>query len=103
MRIFIILSSLFVIITFNVNANYNNTLTIYTYDSFVSEWGPGPIIKKKFEEKFDTHIDFVSVDSAATLLTRIVLEESSTKADIVLGLDMNLFDAANKSNLFSIH
>ena len=103
MRIFIILSSLFVIITFNVNANYNNTLTIYTYDSFVSEWGPGPIIKKKFEEKFNTHINFVSVDSAAILLTKIILEGSSTKADIVLGLDMNLFDAANKSNLFSNH
>ena len=103
MRIFIILSSLFVIITFNVNANYNNTLTIYTYDSFVSEWGPGPIIKKKFEEKFNTHIDFISVDSAAILLTKIILEGSSTKADIVLGLDMNLFDAANKSNLFSNH
>ena len=56
-----------------------------------------------FEEKFDANIDFISVDSAATLLTKIILEGSSTKADIVLGLDMNLFDAANKSNLFSNH
>ena len=24
-------------------------LIIYTYDSFVSEWGPGPIIEKQFE------------------------------------------------------
>ncbi|MBT4323957.1 MAG: thiamine ABC transporter substrate-binding protein, partial [Rhodobacterales bacterium] len=25
-------------------------LTIYTYDSFVSDWGPGPAIKKAFEK-----------------------------------------------------
>ena len=79
------------------------TLTIYTYDSFVSEWGPGPIIKKKFEEKYKKNLKFVAVDSAATLLNKIILEGSSTKADIILGLDMNLFDAANRSNLFSNH
>ena len=28
-------------------------ITIYTYDSFISEWGPGPIIEKIFEEKLD--------------------------------------------------
>ena len=26
-------------------------LTVYTYDSFVSEWGPGPIVEKVFEDK----------------------------------------------------
>ena len=78
-------------------------LTIYTYDSFVSEWGPGPIIKEKFEKNFNIQLEFVAIDSAATLLNKIILEGSSTKADIVLGLDMNLFDAANKSNLFLKH
>ncbi len=78
-------------------------LTIYTYDSFVSEWGPGPIIKESFENNFNIKLEFIAVDSAATLLNKIILEGSSTKADIVLGLDMNLFNAANKSNLFSKH
>ena len=78
-------------------------LTIYTYDSFVSEWGPGPIIKEKFEKNFNIELEFVAVDSAATLLNKIILEGASTKADIVLGLDMNLFGAANKSNLFLKH
>ena len=78
-------------------------LTIYTYDSFVSEWGPGPIIEEKFEKTFDTELEFIAVDSAATLLNRIILEGSSTKADIILGLDMNLFEAASSSNLFSNH
>ena len=78
-------------------------LTIYTYDSFVSEWGPGPIIKESFEKNFNIELEFIAVDSAATLLNKIILEGSSTKADIVLGLDMNLFEAANNSNLFSKH
>ena len=91
---------IFLFLSIQVNAE---KLIIYTYDSFVSEWGPGPLIEKKFEENFNTEIEFVAVDSAATLLSKIILEGTSTKADIVLGLDMNLFDAANKSNLFSSH
>ena len=27
-----------------------NKLIIYTYDSFVSDWGPGPIIEEEFEK-----------------------------------------------------
>ncbi len=82
---------------------YADKLTIYTYDSFVSEWGPGPIIEKIFEEKYNTNIEFVSVESAATLLNKVILEGDSTKADIVLGLDMNLFDLAEQSGLFTSH
>jgi len=82
---------------------YAEKLTIYTYDSFVSEWGPGPIIEKIFEEKHNADVQFVAVDSAATLLNKVILEGETTKADIVLGLDMNLFDLAEQSGLFSSH
>ncbi len=82
---------------------YAEKLTIYTYDSFVSEWGPGPIIEKIFEEKYNADVDFVAVDSAATLLNKVILEGDTSKADIVLGLDMNLFDLAEQSGLFSSH
>ncbi|MDP6965644.1 MAG: hypothetical protein QGI12_06960, partial [Acidimicrobiales bacterium] len=78
-------------------------LTIYTYDSFVSDWGPGPIIEKKFEETYQIDLDLIAVDSASTLLNKVILERSNTKADIVLGLDMNLFNAAEQSNLFTTH
>ena len=37
---------------FNISLSAKETLTIYTYESFISEWGPGPIVEKKFEEKF---------------------------------------------------
>jgi len=78
-------------------------LTIYTYDSFVSEWGPGPIVEKIFEDKYEIDLQFVAVDSAATILNKIILEGENTKADLVLGLDMNLFNAAEKSELFVSH
>ena len=94
--ILIFLTTLF--ISFSI---YAEKLTIYTYDSFVSEWGPGPIIKKIFEDKHNADIQFVAVDSAATLLNKVILEGDTTKADIVLGLDMNLFDLAEQSGLFS--
>ena len=94
--ILIFLTTLF--ISFSI---YADKLTIYTYDSFVSEWGPGPIIEKIFEEKHNADVQFVAVDSAATLLNKVILEGDTTKADIVLGLDMNLFDLAEQSGLFS--
>ena len=78
-------------------------LTIYTYDSFVSEWGPGPIVEKIFEDKYEIDLQFIAVDSAATLLNKIILEGENTKADLVLGLDMNLFNAAENSELFVSH
>ena len=53
---------------------YAEKLTIYTYDSFVSDWGPGPIIEKIFEEKHNVDLEFVAVDSAATLLNKVILE-----------------------------
>ena len=94
--ILIFLTTLF--ISFSI---YAEKLTIYTYDSFVSEWGPGPIIEKIFEEKHNADVQFIAVDSAATLLNKVILEGDTTKADIVLGLDMNLFDLAEQSGLFS--
>ena len=78
-------------------------LTVYTYDSFVSEWGPGPIVEKIFEDKYEIDLQFIAVDSAATRLNKIILEGENTKADLVLGLDMNLFNAAEKSELFVSH
>jgi len=96
----IVILVFYLLISLSVQAK---KLSIYTYDSFVSEWGPGPIIKEKFEKNFNIELEFIAVDSAATLLNKIILEGSSTKADIILGLDMNLFEAANESNLFYKH
>ena len=99
MRLFYI----YLLIIFSATTANANKLTIYTYDSFVSEWGPGPIIERKFEEKYNIDLELVAVDNAATLLNKVILEGPNTKADVVLGLDMNLFDAAQNSGLFTKH
>jgi len=78
------------------------TLTVYTYESFVAEWGPGPTIKAAFEERCgDCTIDFVPLDSSAGILNRVQLEGASTRADVVLGLDTNLMAIAEDTGLLA--
>jgi thiamine transport system substrate-binding protein len=76
-------------------------LTIYTYESFTAEWGPGPQVEKAFEAECGCDVEFVSVADGVALLNRVKLEGASTKADIVLGLDTNLTADAKATGLFS--
>ncbi|WP_435230421.1 thiamine ABC transporter substrate binding subunit [Pseudopelagicola sp. nBUS_20] len=78
-------------------------LTVYTYDSFVSDWGPGPVVEKVFEETCQCDLKFVGVGDGAALLARIKLEGARSDADIVLGLDTNLIAAAAGTGLFEPH
>ena len=54
-------------------------LIVYTYDSFVSEWGPGPLLEKAFEEKHSVDLELIAVDSAATLLNKVILNQKKIK------------------------
>ncbi len=81
----------------------DRTLTVYTYESFISEWGPGPKVKEAFEKTCDCTVDFVGVADGVALLTRLKLEGEGTKADLVLGLDTNLVSEAKETGLFEPH
>ena len=78
-------------------------LTVYTYDSFVSDWGPGPAIEDAFEATCDCDLEFVPAGDGAAILSRLQLEGQRTGADIVLGLDTNLTAAAAETGLFAPH
>jgi thiamine transport system substrate-binding protein len=78
----------------------DKTLTIYTYESFTAEWGPGPKVKAAFEKSCDCTVNFVSVADGVALLSRLKLEGAGTKADVVLGLDTNLITEAKATGLF---
>ncbi len=78
-------------------------LTVYTYDSFVSDWGPGPAVKDAFEATCGCTLEFVAAGDGAALLSRLRLEGERTEADIVLGLDTNLVAAARATGLFAPH
>ena len=78
----------------------DKTLTVYTYESFTSEWGPGPKVKEAFEKTCGCNVNFVSVADGVALLSRLKLEGAGTKADVVLGLDTNLTTEAKATGLF---
>lgn len=78
-------------------------LTVLTYDSFTSEWGPGPAIENAFEATCSCDLKFVPAGDGAALLARIQLEGSASEADVVLGLDTSLTAAATATQLFAPH
>jgi thiamine transport system substrate-binding protein len=76
-------------------------LNVYTYDSFTSEWGPGPAIEAGFEAVCACDLQFQTAGDGASLLARLQLEGASTPADVVVGLDTNLAESARNSGLFA--
>ncbi len=76
------------------------TLVIYTYDSFVSDWGAGPKIGPLFEAATAIKIKFVSKGDGGQLLSSLLLEKGRSEADIALGLDNFLAPKALSSGLF---
>ncbi len=78
-------------------------LRIYTYDSFTSEWGPGPALKAGFEKDCGCVVEFTTTEDAISTLRKVQLEGNATKADIVLGLDTSISGEARATGLFSPH
>ncbi len=78
-------------------------LTIYTYDSFTADWGPGPAVKKAFEKECGCVVKMVGLQDGVSILNRLKLEGARTKADVVLGLDTNLIVEARATGLLAPH
>lgn len=76
-----------------------NTLTIYTYDSMVSEYGLGIKVIPEFEKTCNCKVNLVSKGDAGQLLSSLVLEKDNPKADLVLGLDNSLLPKAIKAGV----
>ncbi|MBL9054290.1 MAG: thiamine ABC transporter substrate binding subunit [Tabrizicola sp.] len=78
-------------------------LTLLTYDSFASEWGPGPAIEAAFEASCACDLQFIPAGDGAALLARVQLEGAGSEADVVVGLDTSLVAQATATGLFSPH
>jgi thiamine transport system substrate-binding protein len=76
-------------------------LTVLTYDSFATEWGPGPAIEAGFEAECACDLRFETAGDGAALLARLQIEGAGSAADVVVGLDTNLIAAARQSGLFA--
>jgi thiamine transport system substrate-binding protein len=85
------------------SAHDDRTLTVYTYESFTSEWGPAAKVAEAFERTCHCKVEYVSVADGVELLTRLKLEGAASKADIVLGLDTNLVSEAKATGFFAPH
>ena len=102
LRFTFLLGALGIISSFSAQAAPQKpTLTIYTYDSFTADWGPGPAIKKAFEQQCDCELKLVALSDGVSLLNRLRMEGNKSKADIILGLDNNLIHAAKETGLFA--
>jgi thiamine transport system substrate-binding protein len=78
-------------------------LTVYAYDSFVSDWGPGPSVEQAFEAQCACDLVLVGAGDGAALLGRLKLEGAGTAADAVIGLDTALSAGAAATGLFAPH
>lgn len=94
---------LFAATTAQADGHATPVLTIYTYDSFVTDWGPGPIVEAAFEATCACDLQFAGHGDGAALLARLMLEGPRTEADIVLGLDTNLTATALETGVFAPH
>jgi len=82
-----VLPMLLIVVGIFINPTWGAELTIYTYDSFNSEWGPGPVVFKRFEKQCACKLKVVSPGDSGTVLNRVILEKANPKADILLGLN----------------
>lgn len=85
------------------SAAEKTTLTVYTYDSFVSEWGPGPQLQKAFEAQCDCSLNFIAVEDGVSIMNRARIEGKKTKADVLLGLDNVLIETTRQLDLVQEH
>jgi thiamine transport system substrate-binding protein len=76
-------------------------LTIYSYSSFTSKYGPAKTVEDRFEAVCACDVVWVSSEDSGSLVGRLRLEGDTTKADIVLGLDMSLAAEARAMGLFA--
>lgn len=63
---------------------------VYVYDSFASEWGAAPVLKKAFETTSNYEVEFVSVGDARDVIRRAYLEKKAPIADVLLGIDNHI-------------
>ncbi|HOP08708.1 MAG TPA: thiamine ABC transporter substrate-binding protein [Candidatus Methanofastidiosa archaeon] len=77
-------------------------LTIYAYDSFVADWGIGPIVIPLFEEKYGVKVNIISIGSSGDMISRAIAESDDPQADILLGInDLQMYMAFSNDLLES--
>lgn len=80
-----------------------NELVIYAYDSFVSDWGPGPVVMPKFEAATGIKAKLISKGDSGQVLAAAIDEKGKPQADILIGIDQFLLPQAVKAGVLSAY
>jgi thiamine transport system substrate-binding protein len=75
-------------------------LVIWTYDSFMSEWGPAAQIAEAFQKTYGVRLRFVSKGDGGALLSALMDGVKQPNADVVVGLDNRQLEKALQGGLF---
>ena len=78
-------------------------LSVHTYDSFISEWGPGPKLEKAFEKQCNCDLKFVAAEDGVSILNRLRIEGENSKADVIMGIDDALLEEARATGFIAEH
>jgi thiamine transport system substrate-binding protein len=104
-RLFCVITLFFLVLPFHLAARGESgdgggdTLNVYCYDSFSSEWGPGPAIAEAFLKTTGVRIEFNAPGDAVTVLNQLILEKNRPRADVVIGLDNSLLPRALEAGI----
>ncbi len=93
----------FLVVLSSCSSGKDPSLTIFTYDSFVADWGAAPKIGPLFEKQTGIKVNFVAKGDGGALLSAIVNERGKPFCDIALGLDNQLSAKALASDLFATY
>ena len=83
----------------NVSEERLGELIVYTYDSFSGEWGSGPEIAKRFEEKTGIKVVYSDCGDGVQILSKAILEKDDPYADVLVGVDNNLTQRVLESDV----
>ncbi len=72
----------------------NKEITLYAYDSFTGDWGPGPSVIPAFEKETGIKVNVVTAGDAVEMLNKVILEGDKCKADVVLGITDDMAERA---------
>lgn len=90
-----------VLTLFSCSNGRKDALVVWTYDSFVSEWGPAAKIAELFTARTGIPVEFVSKGDGGALLAAVLEKETATGVDVVIGLDNILAPRALEAGVFS--
>ena len=80
-------------------ASDSDKLVIYASDSFLSEWGPAPVVFPIFEKKYGIKIESRQVGSTGEIVNLAIMNKENQTADIIIGADNNLLSTVLKNDI----